>query len=249
MKGLILCGGTGTRLGDLTKVCNKHILPVYDRPMVYYPLATLVNAGITDIALVVSDQTAYQFISLLKDGKHLGLTSLSYLFQAQNNGIAGALGLAESFAGKEKLAVILGDNTSDIDFSHHIKAFQHYFAGTQIFLKEVSDPERFGCPEFNEKQEITQIIEKPANPSSNFAAIGLYLFDDLVFEYVRNCRPSERGELEITDILNQYVQAQSLTYRVINGFWMDAGNPESLYLANQYWREKHHDRSKASQTS
>lgn len=240
MKGILLCGGLGTRLGQLTRgVVNKHILPVFDKPMCLYPLETLKKIGIKEVAVVVASETAHQFISLLKDGRDFGFDNISYYFQSKNDGgIADALSLTERFANGESVAVILGDNSMDVDqnFLDKIQSFQ---SGACIFLKEVSHPEEFGCPKF-ENDRIIDIIEKPQDPPSNYAVIGFYLYDNKIYDCIKQCKPSARNQLEISDCNNLYLQHNELDYQIIDFFWQDAGTFDNLFLANKYWFEKHH---------
>ena len=238
MKGVILAGGLGTRLNPLTSVTNKHLLPVYDRPMIYYPINTLVSAGITDILIVTSGPHVGHFLGVLKNGKELGVSHIEYAYQEKpNGGIADALSLAESFADNGSIAVILGDNTTDADISEDVKNFSN---GALLFLKKVPDPQRFGVPEFDSEdpEKVVNIIEKPENPPNNYAVSGLYLYDNKVFDYIKNIEPSERGELEITDVNNCYVNDNNLKWTELKGYWTDAGTFDSLYRANQYWAEK-----------
>lgn len=240
MRGIVLCGGLGTRLNPLTLVTNKHLLPVYDKPMCYYPIQTLVKAGITEILLVVSGPHAGSFITLLKNGEEFNLDKLIYAYQWKpNGGIADALSLAEDFANNEPIAVILGDNCTDANILKDVKDFnlRLKFASSpsaHLFLKKVDNPKRFGVPKIK-KGKITQIIEKPENPSSNYAITGLYLYDSYVFDFIRNCKPSERGEMEISDVNQFYVEKGNVSWTELNGFWQDAGTFSSLYLANKYW--------------
>lgn len=235
MKGVILAGGLGTRLYPLTHATNKHLLPVYDRPMIYYPIQTLVNAGITEVIVVTGGPHAGHFLSVLKNGQGLGITHLEYAFQESEGGIAQALALTENFADGESIAVILGDNTTDADIGPAVRSFDK---GARIFLKEVDDPHRFGVPVFDAKDGIVGIEEKPRNPKSNFAVTGLYIYDNNVYDHVRNCRPSGRGELEITDVNNLYISESTLDWHKLEGFWSDAGTFESLYRTNRFWAEK-----------
>ncbi len=236
MRGVILCGGTGSRLLPLTSTNNKHLLHIYNKPMCYYPIETLVKAGIKEIALIVSGNHAGKFIELLQNGEEFGLNKITYLFQKkQNGGIADALMLAEDFADKENITVILGDNTTDACIKNEINNFKH---GAHLFLKEVSDPFRFGVPTFKNNQ-IVEINEKPKFPASNYAVTGLYIYDSQVFEFIKRCSPSERGELEITSVNNFYInEGKNLSYSMLDGFWQDAGTIDNLYLANKYWYEK-----------
>lgn len=238
MKGVILAGGLGTRLYPLTHVTNKHLLPVYDKPMIFYPIETLVKAGITEVLIVTSGPHVGDFLGVLKNGKELGLTHLEYAYQEKpDGGIADALSLAESFADNENLAVILGDNTTDADISENVKSFKD---GALIFVKEVDDAKRFGVAVFDEKdqEKIIGIEEKPQNPKSNLAVTGLYFYDNNVFNIIKKIEPSQRGELEISDVNNEYIKEGKLKWAKLNGYWSDAGTFKSLYLATRYWAEK-----------
>lgn len=236
MRGIILSGGLGTRLGHLTKVINKHLLPIYDRPMIYYPIQTLVNAGIKEILIVLGGNNPGDFISLLKNGEDFGV-NITYVYQSNpTGGIANALALAENFSNKDSVSVILGDNCTDFDIKKSVDSFN---IGSKIFLKEVEDPQNFGVVKFNnEMNSIIEIIEKPINPPSNYAVTGLYIFDNKVFEYIKNCKISARGQLEIVDVINQYIQKNSIEYEYLTGYWHDTGNPVSLLEASQYWYNK-----------
>jgi glucose-1-phosphate thymidylyltransferase len=237
MKGVILAGGLGTRLYPLTHVTNKHLLPVYDRPMIYYPIQTLVNAGIKDILIVTSGPHVGHFLGILKNGTELGVEHLEYAYQEKpDGGIADALALAESFADGEPVLVILGDNTTDADISQEVAEFTD---GATVFLKEVADPERFGVAVFDENKNITEIQEKPQDPKSNMAVTGVYIYDGKVFEYIKSLKPSERGQLEVTDLNNIYINNGNFRWKELKGFWSDAGTFESLYNATKYWAEKH----------
>ena len=241
MKGIILAGGLGSRLYPLTKSANKHLLPVYNQPMIFYPIKTLVDAGITDVMVIVSGPHSGDFLSILKNGKELGLDHLEYAYQDKpDGGIADALALAEDFAKGEKIAVILGDNTMDGDMYHHIQDFRHYHDGAMVFLKQVPNPKDFGVPRFDDKHAIVEILEKPETPPSDCAVIGLYLYDSKVFEYIKACTPSSRGQLEISDVNNKYIAEGKLLYRHLFCFWQDAGTFDNLYLANKYWYDKAH---------
>ncbi len=238
MKGIILAGGKGTRLHPLTLATNKHLLPVYDQPMIYYPIKTLVNAGIKDILIVSGDIHAGQFINMLKNGKEFGIHHLEYAYQVGGSkGIADALRYAQDFADNGPITVILGDNTTDADISQPVKNFKQ---GATIFLKKVIDPERFGNPVFskNNPQQIETIIEKPKKPRSPYAVTGLYIFDNTVFTKIKTLKPSGRGELEITDINNAYIKEASLRWHELTGYWSDAGTFHSLYRSNRYWAKK-----------
>jgi len=237
MKGVILAGGLGTRLYPLTHATNKHLLPVFDKPMIFYPINTLVTAGITEVLIVTGGPFAGHFIGVLKNGKQLGLTHLEYAYQEEEGGIAQALSLAEDFSDGESVAVILGDNTTDADISDAVAAFR---SGATVFLREVPDPERFGVPVFdpNDPTRIAAIEEKPAEPKSRYAVTGLYLYDASVFGFIRSIEPSARGELEITDVNNRYIQSGELSWSVLDGFWSDAGTFESLFRSSAYWAQR-----------
>lgn len=235
MKGVVLAGGLGTRLYPLTHVSNKHLLPVYDKPMIFYPIETLVRAGITDIMIVTSGPHVGHFLGVLKNGKELGVRHLEYAYQEKaDGGIADALSLAEDFADEDSLAVILGDNTTDADISEAVNNFKK---GAMVFLKKVSDPSRFGVPVF-EGEKIVKIEEKPKEPQSEFAVTGLYIYDSKVFEYIKKINPSGRGELEITDVNNKYIEEGGLDWAELRGHWSDAGTFDSLFQAGSYWAEK-----------
>lgn len=240
MKGIILAGGLGTRLYPLTHVTNKHLLPIYNQPMVFYPIQTLVNAGITEIMVVTGGPHAGNFLRVLKNGEDLGVTHLEYAYQEKEGGIAQALGLCEAFADEGPIAVILGDNTTDADIGPAVKNFQD---GAMVFLKQVPDPQRFGVAIFDpqDKTKILRIDEKPKHPESDMAVTGLYIYDHKVFDYIRQCDPNYigRGELEITQVNNFYIQDKSMAWATLDGFWSDAGTFESLYHSNAYWAKKH----------
>ncbi len=238
MKGVILAGGLGTRLYPLTHVTNKHLLPIFDKPMIYYPIATLVNAGIKDIIIVTSGPHVGHFLGVLKNGKELGVRHLEYAYQEKpDGGIADALSLAQDFADGSNITVILGDNTTDADISSEVSTFTD---GAHIFLKKVPDPKRFGIAVFdhNSSQKVIRIDEKPQHPTSDMAVTGLYIYDQTVFEAIHAIKPSGRGELEITDVNNVYIKKEKLRWSEMNGFWSDAGTFESLFLANSYWAKK-----------
>jgi len=239
MKGIVLAGGKGTRLHPLTYATNKHLLPVYDQPMVFYPIKTLVKAGIKQIMVIVSGEHAGHFIRVLKNGKELGVEHLEYGYQENPvGGIADALSIAEDFADGKPITVILGDNTTDADIGRPVREFKD---GAMVFLKEVLDPQRFGVPIFDKKGEkIIRIEEKPAHPANNYAVTGLYIYDNKVFDYVRKCDPNfaGRGELEITEVNNYYIKAGKMSWAILNGYWWDAGTFQSIFEANEYWAEK-----------
>jgi glucose-1-phosphate thymidylyltransferase len=237
MKGVILAGGTGSRLYPLTRVTNKHLLPVYDKPMLYYPIQTLVEAGIRDIMIVTGGNNAGDFLRLLRNGKDFGLQQLSFAYQEGEGGIADALRLAEPFAAGEKICVILGDNILENSIVAAREAFDEQREGALILLKQVPDPERFGVPELADGK-IVKIEEKPSVPASPYAVIGVYFYDGTVFDRVRTLKPSGRGELEITDVNNSYLIDGHLQYEVIEGGWTDAGTFESLWRATNLVRDK-----------
>lgn len=232
MKGVVLAGGLGTRLSPLTRVTNKHLLPVYDRPMIYYPIQTLVNAGIWEILLVTGGNSAGDFLKLLGNGKEFGLRHLDYTYQEGEGGIADALRLAEYFADGEPVCVVLGDNIIERNILRAATSFREQKVGAKILLKEVKDPQRFGVPLLDGKR-VVKIEEKPASPGSPYAVTGVYFYDARVFEIIKTLKPSSRGELEITDVNNAYIEAGGLTWDLLEGWWTDAGTIESLFLANQ----------------
>jgi len=231
MKGVVLAGGTGSRLNPLTRVTNKHLLPIYDKPMVYYPIQTLVNAGIEEILLVTGGKNAGDFLRLLGNGRDFGLKHLNYTYQEGEGGIAEALGLAEFFAAGEPICVILGDNIIEGNIRQAVESFQRQKNGARILLKEVPDAQRFGVAEIR-GERVMGIEEKPKAPKSDFAVVGIYLYDASVFEKIRRLKPSGRGELEITDVNNFYIQEGTLSWNMLQGWWTDAGTFESLLRAN-----------------
>jgi glucose-1-phosphate thymidylyltransferase len=237
MKGIILAGGLGSRLYPLTHATNKHLLPIYNQPMIYYPIRSLVAAGIDEIMVVTGGPHAGHFVPVLRSGKQFGVRHLEYAYQDDHTGIAAALSLCEEFAGGGPLCVILGDNTTDADLRPAVADFS---GGAMLFLKRVPDPERFGCPVFDttDPARILTIEEKPVAPQSAYAVTGLYLYDPTVFDFIRRLSPSARGELEITDVNNFYLAAGRLRWTELDGFWSDAGTFESLYRTNRYWAEK-----------
>ncbi|HUT98876.1 MAG TPA: sugar phosphate nucleotidyltransferase [bacterium] len=238
MKGIVLAGGLGTRLDPLTRVTNKHLLPVYDRPMIYYPLETLISAGITEIMLVTGGQNAGGFLELLGNGHELGLEHLNYTYQKGHGGIAEALGLCEHFVGGDRMCVILGDNLLQRGIGDQARAFEAQPGGARILLKEVPDPARFGVPVFDGKGKILRIEEKPKKPASPYAVIGIYFYDDLVWETIRGLSPSARNELEITDVNNAYLERGLLEHGFVDGWWTDAGTFESLFRATELVRRE-----------
>jgi len=230
MKGVILAGGLGTRLRPLTLVTNKHLLPVYDRPMIHYPIECLLNAGIDEILIVTGGEHAGDFLKLLRNGKHLGVRELHYTYQEGEGGIADALQLAEDFADGDKIVVVLGDNIIEKNIRRAVGEFFTQPKGAKILLKEVPDPQRFGVPRID-GDRIVEILEKPDDPPSRFAVTGIYFYDNGVFDIARTLVPSDRGELEITDVNNEYIRRGALTYDILEGWWTDAGTFESLLRA------------------
>jgi glucose-1-phosphate thymidylyltransferase len=230
MKGVVLAGGAGSRLFPLTKITNKHLLPIYDRPMIYYPIQTLVDAGIRDILIVTGGRNSGDFLRLLANGKEFGLKHINYTYQEGEGGIADALGLAEHFADGDKICVILGDNIIEGSIRAAVEQFLAQPRGAHILLKEVQDAERFGVAELA-GDRIAGIEEKPARPKSNYAVTGFYMFDGTVFDKIRTLVPSKRGELEITDVNNAYIQEGSMSFSFLEGWWTDAGTFDSLLRA------------------
>ena len=230
MKGIVLAGGLGTRLLPMTRVTNKHLLPVYDRPMIYYPLQQLAAAGIEDILVVTGGDHAGDFLKLLRNGEDFGLGHLRYAYQDGEGGIAEALGLAEQFANGEPIVVILGDNIFQDSLSEAIGAFRHDPQGAMLLLKSVEDPERFGVATVGQDR-IVGIVEKPPQPDGNLAVTGCYMYDARVFDVIRGLSPSDRNELEITDVNNQYVAWGAVRYVELTGWWTDAGTVTSLHRA------------------
>ena len=230
MKGVILAGGLGTRLFPLTKITNKHLLPVYNKPMIYYPIETLVNAGITDVLLVTGGNNAGDFLRLIGNGKELNLKHIEYTYQEGEGGIAQALGLAEEFADNGKICIVLGDNIIEKNIYGAVENFKKQENGAKIIVKQVPDPERFGVPVL-QGDKVIAIEEKPDFPKSNYAVIGIYMFDNTVFDIIRTLQPSLRGELEITDVNNVYIKRKNMTYEFLDGWWTDAGTFDSLRIA------------------
>ena len=231
MKGIILAGGLGTRLAPLTKITNKHLLAVYDKPMIFYPIEALINAGITDIMIVTGGNHAGDFLRLMGNGKEFGLKHINYTYQEGEGGIADALSLAEYFADGEPICVVLGDNIIEKNIIKAVYDFKQQGKGAKILLKEVPDPERFGVAEI-ENGTLVNIIEKPKQPRSNLAVIGIYMYDARVFDIVKTLKPSDRGELEITDVNNAYVREGTMSWEMLDGWWTDAGTFESLLRAS-----------------
>ena len=229
MKGVILAGGLGSRLYPLTKITNKHLLPVYDRPMIYYPLQMLAEAGVRDILIVTGGNSAGDFLRLLENGEEIGC-SIRYAYQRGEGGIADALRLARDFAENDRICVVLGDNLFENSLAAHCRAFERQPCGARLLLKEVPDPERFGVAEIRGGR-IVNIVEKPARPVSRLAVTGVYFYDESVFEKIARCQPSHRNELEITDVNNLFLAENSLEYSILEGWWTDAGTFDSLLRA------------------
>ena len=242
MKGIVLAGGTGSRLLPLTKITNKHLLPIYDKPMVYYPIETLVEAGIQDLLIVTGGRNAGDFLRLLGNGKGFGLKHINYTYQEGEGGIAEALALAEHFAEKSKICVILGDNIIEGSIKQAVKDFKEQERGAKVLLKEVHDADRFGVAEID-GDRIVGIEEKPSSPKSNYAVTGIYMYDETVFDKTRTLKPSARGELEITDVNNGYIQEGTMSFNYLDGWWTDAGTFDSLLRAGQLVHSTHERQS------
>jgi len=245
MKGIVLAGGTGSRLFPLTKITNKHLLPIYDKPMIYYPIQTLVDAGIREILIVTGGRNSGDFLRLLANGKEFGLKHLDYTYQEGEGGIADALALAEHFADNSKICVILGDNLIEGSIRGAVEDFQKQEAGARILLKEVPDAERFGVAEIAGGR-VVGIEEKPARPKSKYAVTGIYMYDETVFDKVRHLVPSGRGELEITDVNNAYIREGTMTFSYLAGWWTDAGTFDSLLRASNLVAQSAADRKAAA---
>lgn len=237
MKGVILAGGLGKRLEPLTRITNKHLLPIYNKPMIYYPIQTLVGTGIKDILIVTGGNHAGDFLQLLGNGSEFGLKHINYTYQKGQGGIAEALGLAEHFVDNDKVIVMLGDNIIEKSIKQYVDDFLKQSNGAKILLKEVDDPERFGVPEMK-GDKIVNIDEKPKNPKSKYAVTGIYMYDARVFDIVKTLKPSARGELEITDVNNDYIARDEMTFSVLDGWWTDCGTHESLVHATNLVAEK-----------
>jgi len=231
MKGIVLAGGLGTRLYPLTKVTNKHLLPVYNQPMIYYPIQTLINAGIDDIMIVTGGNSAGDFLRLLGNGKEFGLRHLNYAYQEGEGGIADALSLVQHFADDQPICVVLGDNIIEGNIRSACDTYREQGKGAKILLKKVHDPERFGVPELD-VDRVLRIEEKPKEPKSDFAVVGIYFYDPTVFDVIGTLVPSDRGELEITDVNNYYIERNEMTWNELDGWWTDAGTFESLLRAS-----------------
>jgi glucose-1-phosphate thymidylyltransferase len=247
MKGIVLAGGTGSRLFPLTKITNKHLLPIYDKPMIYYPIETLVEAGIKDLLIVTGGRNSGDFLRLLANGKEFGLKHVNYTYQEGEGGIAEALALCEHFAEGSKTCVILGDNIIEGSIRHAVEDFRQQERGAKILLKEVSDPERFGVAELSGNR-IVGIEEKPQRPKSNYAVTGIYLYDETVFDKTRTLKPSARGELEITDVNNAYIREGTMSFDFLDGWWTDAGTFESLHRATNLIYETRHKQHRFDET-
>lgn len=230
MKGVILAGGLGTRLLPLTKITNKHLLPVHDKPMIFYPIQTLINAGIKDILIVTGGNNAGDFLRLLGNGKDFGLEHINYTYQEGEGGIAEALRLARYFAGDDRICVVLGDNIIERNIAAAADSFRKQEKGAKILLKKVPDPQRFGVPVLD-GDRVVKIEEKPKSPKSDYAVTGIYMYDNSVFDIIKTLKPSDRGELEITDVNNAYIERGDLTWDILEGWWTDAGTFASLHRA------------------
>ncbi len=237
MKGVICAGGTGSRLYPLTRATNKHLLPVYDKPMIYYPIQTLVSAGISEILIVIGGPHAGDFVNVLRNGEEFGLKDVNYAVQdGTRSGIADAILYAKDFADNEPITVILGDNTTDADISSEVKNFKN---GATVFFKKVENAHRFGVPVFDKiTKKVLKVEEKPKHPKSEYAQTGLYIYDKHVFNYIENLSPSARNEFEVTDLNNIYIQKDKFKFAELRGFWTDAGTFDSLFMANMYWAHK-----------
>jgi glucose-1-phosphate thymidylyltransferase len=241
MKGIVLAGGTGSRLYPLTKITNKHLLPIYDKPMIFYPIQTLVDAGVTDIMVVTGGKNSGDFLRLLANGKDFWLKHIAYTYQEGEGGIADALNLCEHFADGQPVCVVLGDNIIEKNIRGAVDAFRLQETGARILLKEVTDAERFGVAEFSgdRADRIVGIEEKPAHPKSKYAVTGIYMYDATVFEKIHTCKPSKRNELEITDVNNAYIREGTMAYSFLDGWWTDAGTFESLLRAANLVAQTH----------
>ncbi len=237
MKGIILAGGLGSRLRPLTKVTNKHLLPVYDKPMIHYPIEALCRAGIRDIMIVTGGNSAGDFLRLLGNGREFGLKDIYYTYQEGEGGIADALRLCEHFVAGDRMCVVLGDNLFEHDITPYVRRFNEQDSGARILLKEVPDPERFGVPTL-EGERIVRIDEKPVHPASRYAVTGIYMYDRRVFDFIRRLKPSGRDEFEITDVNNHYIREGDMYYDILEGWWTDAGTFESLFAAGKLVEEQ-----------
>ena len=242
MKGVILAGGLGTRLEPLTRITNKHLLPVYNQPMIYYPIKTLISAGIEDILIVTGGNNAGDFLKLLGNGEDFGIKGIQYAYQKGEGGIADALRLAEHFAAGARIVVILGDNVLDQSIKPYVDEYRKQKRGARILIKKVPDPQRFGVVALKNKK-IVSIVEKPKNPLSNYIVVGIYMYDSAVFDFIRKLKPSQRGELEITDVNNMYLKKKELNYNILEGSWTDCGTFSSLFKANRIVAQKYGEKS------
>ena len=241
IKGVVLSGGHATRLGEITRITNKHLLPIADYPMIYYPLKALEQANIKEVCIISGKEHAEQFIALLGDGHvadrggaQVFDLDLTYRMQARPGGISEAISLARNFAHGDKLVVFLGDNIIEGNIISYVQKFSHQLRGARILLREVENPNAYGVPSFDDDKNIVAIDEKPANPKSHYAVIGVYMFDWQVFEFIDSIKPSARGELEVTDLLNLYIQHSRLEYDILEGWWRDAGqSPKELSEISQ----------------
>lgn len=247
IKGVILAGGLGSRLFPLTKITNKHLLPVYNRPMIHWPILSLIEAGITDIMVVTGGNFAGDFLQLLGNGREFGLRELHYTYQEGEGGIAAALSLAEDFVDRDRVVVILGDNIFEKSLRPHVERYCQQPSGAKILLKEVPDPQRFGVPEL-QGDRVLSIEEKPLRPKSNYAVTGIYMYDEHVWDVLKGLSPSARGELEITDVNNAYIRRGDLTWDALDGWWTDAGTFDSLLLAGQLVREREKKKGQTPQS-
>lgn len=237
MKGIILAGGRATRLRPLTKITSKQLLPVYNKPMIYYPIETLVKAGIKDILIIIAPEYAGQFLNLLGSGRDFGC-KFTYEIQEEPRGLADAFIVGRNFIGSDNVALILGDNIFDYDFSKEIKEFKK---GALNFVKKVHDPQRYGVVEFDENMKVLSIVEKPHNPKSEFASVGFYVYDNRVIQIAKDLKPSARGEIEINgtpSVNNTFMEMGELSVKIVDGLWEDAGTFDSLLRANNYWAKK-----------
>ena|SRR3989344_1926360 len=234
MKGIVLAGGKAKRLHPLTKITSKQLLPVYNKPMIYYPIETLARAGINDILIIVSPEYAGHFLNLLGSGKEMGL-NFAYEVQEEPRGLADAFVIGENFIAGDDVAMILGDNIFEHDFTESIKSFK---SGARIFAKKVPDPARFGVVEFDENNKVLSIVEKPTNPKSDYAVVGFYIYDNEVAKHAKNIKPSGRGEIEIVDLHNKYLERGNLDVEIIEGMWEDAGTFDSLLRVSNFFADK-----------
>lgn len=235
MKGIILAGGRATRLRPLTKITSKQLLPVYNKPMIFYPIETLTTAGISDILIIIAPEYAGHFLNLLGTGRDFG-AKFTYEIQEEPRGLADAFIMGEDFIGGDNVTMILGDNIFDYDFSHDIQNFK---TGGHVFAKKVSDPQRYGVVEFDNNHNVLSIVEKPEHPKSEYAVPGIYIFDNRASQFAKNVKPSSRGEIEIPDVMNQYLERKELKVSIVDGEWQDAGTFDSLLEANNYWASKY----------